>query len=1281
MSEADELKKLAWERGQIKATLTRFISFLEKCTNENITNLDIRLQSIESLLADFNKVQSKIELLKVEEIESGEREGFEDRYFDAVSQAKQMIELYQEQKYRESADHSRSESGSHSGSNRQGSTNSQEIRAVTNISGFPTIELIKFNGEYDKWPQFRALFVSLVHNDCSLDNVRKFYYLLSSLKGEAAKVLESIEITDENYAIAWSLLNERYDNKTLTIKNNVSALFEIPTVNREKYTLRNLLDDFHKRYRALKLLGEDVEHWDTLLIHLITTKLDARTATAWEELIINRKIERPKLNQLIDFITDRCVLAENTKLKRNDEKIQTNTSFNKASGVTNKFSKFRKNSQSFVVAKAADNKATNVQCVLCKEAHHLYQCKKFIELAVPARKRELESLKVCSNCLRSSHSLDRCSAQGCKVCAKRHNTLIHADVEEPSAVNLNIEPPTRLSSGGETSSAVSSSLSINHCSDRAEQRTLASLSGVARQRITIQFLNFRNARKLKVKATPINIPVVGVGAAQTNITSRACVEVKSIDEKYRIELQCLIIDKITEHLPSESFSKNQLNIPRDITLADEDFNKSSKIDIKWGSNEPRVLEALIENSDHCLYEDEVKRTLGLIWRAYSDELTYSVDQRDITVTKVTKRGLLSAISRIFDPLGLISPVILRFKILLQQLWELKLSWDDNLPDAIANEWKQISADLPTLNDVKINRHVIISNPKYIELHCFSDASQYGYGACVYVKSVNANNEVEIHLICSKSRVAPLKTITIPRLELCGALLATRLHERVKASLLLNIDTSYFWTDSMIVLSWLKMQPSSLKVFVANRVAEIQRHTTVEQWGHVPTSQNPADLASRGSSPSEIRVSNIWWSGPEWLKLSSQFWPKLSSTQPNTIPETKIPKIVLHLSNPQHFDVVDRFSSLYKLQRVIALIHRFCFNCRHSKAKRIVGNISVEEMDLAMKSLIRIAQQQTYNDEIQDIESGKNVSRRSKLLTLNPVIDEHGLLRVGGRLINSKLPYASKHQIILAPKHPLTRLIIITEHYRNMHAGILQLLGSLRKTYWIVHGRRAIRSILRSCLICYRANPKTIKCKMGDFPEDRWNFIPPRSPHHGGLWEAAVKRAKFHLTRVVGKQTLTFEEFSTVAAQVEAVMNSRPLTPISSDPSDLSVLTPGHFLIGDTLLAPPQHDYSDVPNNRLDQYQRIQQMHQTFWRRWSYDYLMNLQTRSKWSTNPNQDNSIKQGSMVILVEDNLPPLYWHLGRVSELHTGSDGNVRVVTVKTASGYVKRAVQKLCLLPIEH
>nr|CAI5830957.1 unnamed protein product [Callosobruchus analis] len=556
---------------------------------------------------------------------------------------------------------------------------------------------------------------------------------------------------------------------------------------------------------------------------------------------------------------------------------------------------------------------------------------------------------------------------------------------------------------------------------------------------------------------------------------------------------------------------------------------------KWGSNEPRVLEALIENSDHCLYEDEVKRTLGLIWRAYSDELTYSVDQRDITVTKVTKRGLLSAISRIFDPLGLISPVILRFKILLQQLWELKLSWDDNLPDAIANEWKQISADLPTLNDVKINRHVIISNPKYIELHCFSDASQYGYGACVYVKSVNANNEVEIHLICSKSRVAPLKTITIPRLELCGALLATRLHERVKASLLLNIDTSYFWTDSMIVLSWLKMQPSSLKVFVANRVAEIQRHTTVEQWGHVPTSQNPADLASRGSSPSEIRVSNIWWSGPEWLKLSSQFWPKLSSTQPNTIPETKIPKIVLHLSNPQHFDVVDRFSSLYKLQRVIALIHRFCFNCRHSKAKRIVGNISVEEMDLAMKSLIRIAQQQTYNDEIQDIESGKNVSRHSKLLTLNPVIDEHGLLRVGGRLINSKLPYASKHQIILAPKHPLTRLIIITEHYRNMHAGILQLLGSLRKTYWIVHGRRAIRSILRSCIICYRANPKTIKCKMGDLPEDR---VKPCRPFSATGIDLAgpfhIKDGKIHNRAIIKAYLCIFICFATKAVHLEVI---------------------------------------------------------------------------------------------------------------------------------------------------
>lgn len=193
----------------------------------------------------------------------------------------------------------------------------------------------------------------------------------------------------------------------------------------------------------------------------------------------------------------------------------------------------------------------------------------------------------------------------------------------------------------------------------------------------------------------------------------------------------------------------------------------------------------------------------------------------------------------------------------------------------------------------------------------------------------------------------------------------------------------------------------------------------------------------------------------------------------------------------------------------------------------------------------------------------------------------------------------------------------------------------------------------------------------------WKHIPPRSPHHGGLWESAIKSAKHHITRVVGNVNLTFEEMSTLFTQIEAILNSRPLTPLSSDPHDLLPLTPGHFLIGDALNTFPQRDVSEQLSNRLNQYHLLQKMQQQFWVRWSTEYLSQLQQRAKWQ---HTSENLKPGSMVVLRDEGTPPLNWRLGRVVELHPGQDGLVRVVSVRTSSGITRRATQKLCLLPIE-
>ena len=190
----------------------------------------------------------------------------------------------------------------------------------------------------------------------------------------------------------------------------------------------------------------------------------------------------------------------------------------------------------------------------------------------------------------------------------------------------------------------------------------------------------------------------------------------------------------------------------------------------------------------------------------------------------------------------------------------------------------------------------------------------------------------------------------------------------------------------------------------------------------------------------------------------------------------------------------------------------------------------------------------------------------------------------------------------------------------------------------------------------------------------WHFNPPASPHHGGIWEAAVKSAKFHLQRIVGNATLTLEEFMTLLCQVKAALNSRPLVPLSTKADDYGVLTPGHFLIGRPPLALPFPDVTNVQINRLSRWNKQEKMFQTFWSIWSKQYLFTLQQRTKW-TKINSDLNL--GDLVAIKEDNLPPLKWKLGRISELHPGPDGLIRVITVQTQNGPLKRPVVKIVQL----
>ncbi|KAK2575256.1 hypothetical protein KPH14_012780 [Odynerus spinipes] len=779
-----------------------------------------------------------------------------------------------------------------------------------------------------------------------------------------------------------------------------------------------------------------------------------------------------------------------------------------------------------------------------------------------------------------------------------------------------------------------------------------------------------------------------------------------------------------------------------------------------------------------LDKEEVNSTLGIQWDPNNDTLRYAISEDTNVHIRITKRKILSRLAKIFDPLGLLGPITFTAKCIIQQLWILKVDWDESVPSAIHTKWLKYE-----------------SRPLTLELLGFSDASQQGYGGCIYLRTTNSDHRNQAYLLSSKSRVAPLKATSIPRLELCGAVLLVRLMQMVLKSLPFTPDRVSYWTDSTIVLNWIRAPSRNWTTFIAHRVGEIQELTSSSAWNYIGTLENPADLISRGSMPKELIESSIWWKGPKWLVLDRSQWKAQAfDTEVEELPERRktlvaIPTVI------NDFNIFERFSSYHKLIRVCAFMMRFINHLRKRSSKIETQCLSSNELRGATKILVKLVQQEAFSEELRSLKNRKELPKGSKLLSLHPFIDDEGLLRVGGRLKNSNLSFEVKHQMILPSKHVFTRLLIEAEHRRYLHAGAQATLSAVRMQFWLLSARNTVRQVIRKCITCFRFNPQISQPIMGNLPVSRtkhsrpfstvgvdycgpffvreskrrnakqvksyisfficfvtkavhvelvmdmttesflaalkrflsrrgrpveiisdngttfvganrelrelqdlflkestqhqicdflstenvtWQFIPPRAPHFGGLWESAVKSVKFHLKRVAGNASLNHDEFYTLLTQVEAILNSRPLCALSNDPNDYSFLSPGHFLIGDSLMSHPEPDLTITKQARLSRWQRVEQLRQHLWKRWYKEYLHHQQERKTWKEN--QGRTLRVNDLVLIQEDNTPPLCWPRGRIEAVHPGQDGIVRTVTVRTQKGTYKRPTVKLCVLPME-
>ncbi|KAJ8933002.1 hypothetical protein NQ318_003667, partial [Aromia moschata] len=752
------------------------------------------------------------------------------------------------------------------------------------------------------------------------------------------------------------------------------------------------------------------------------------------------------------------------------------------------------------------------------------------------------------------------------------------------------------------------------------------------------FLSAKLFEKLNLRSQKINLPVIGINEASTNVSAIVQATIKSRHNAFQTELCFFILPKITEHVPNFSFDALELKIPGNLKLADPSFNI---LGIRWDAeadvlrynvSTPNVqrkhvtkrgqrrrherssnkksrcerantrldnletvfkdfqaiqseIEFLDESQQTLLereqfensYYDTIARAKGHILDHEAKLKGENVESRprenahhvsnvklpsmtlpefkgeyhkwlqfhDTFMALIDKNKNLSDIEKFYYLRGCLKGEAEHVLQALEASGEnYKIAWD-LLKERFENKRLIIDKHIQALFDI-----TPISKESHISLRNLIDNYQKHLRALKQLgEPTDSWDRLIIHLLDSKldpatkrewQQTSIAKGRILPSIADFTNFLTNhcQLLERVNA-------------DSSITLCWIASQPNTWQVFVSNRVSQIQQLTDISSWRHVPSEFNPADILSRGVEPHQLKDSKLWWNGPEWLSQGMETWPKWHPKDTTEIPERRKCQISLFNKISNQFMNFERYSILYKLQRIFAFCLRFVENIKTPKEQRIHGKLTIEELKRSQSMLIKIVQAETFSQEIHDLEKNRMVNRGSKLSSLNPFLDESKLIRVGGRIGKSSLEYDRKYPIVLPEKHHFTRLIIRAEHHRQLHTGAQAVLASLRLNYWVLNGRNAIRS----------------------------------------------------------------------------------------------------------------------------------QMTQHFWSRLSNEYLTNLQQRSKWQRDSSSD--IKVGSMVVLKDENAHPLEWKLGRITDLHPGEDGGgvPRVVTIKTVSGVVRRAVHRVCVLPIQN
>ncbi|KAL0832560.1 hypothetical protein ABMA28_000762 [Loxostege sticticalis] len=797
----------------------------------------------------------------------------------------------------------------------------------------------------------------------------------------------------------------------------------------------------------------------------------------------------------------------------------------------------------------------------------------------------------------------------------------------------------------------------------------------------------------------------------------------------------------------------------------------------WTTNDAELREKLPsvvpENVKLSNLGGETERTLGLMWSTGEDTLTYDLSFKKLRQEIVdgeevpTKREFLRFIMSLFDPLGLICPITISSRILMQKIWRAGTQWDEALNEDCYQDWKKWLNELVQIRNIKIPRWYGLRS-KTVELHVFGDASEKAYSAVAYFVDDFKN----VALVAGKARVTPIKLVSIPRLELQAAVLVSRLAETIKKDADFDIIKTTLWTDSKTALIWIRSNPREYKPF----------RSDINDWRWVPTSENPADEATRSGWTDE---KSIWFSGPAFLRKPPEEWPCEDGSDATDEAASELRANPVYVATETAKPIIDvtRFTTWTRAVRTTARILAWARGVKAKTGPRVTGQL----VDEAEEYLLRKSQEASFATELQNIQKGEMISSKSKLKHLDPMLTEDGLLRVRGRLVTADLPFEERHPIILDGRDPTTELLVRHYHQRAFHANTETVVNLLREKYWIIKLRPTVKRIAQNCQLCRVRKAKPNPPKMGDLPPARmthhrrafthcgidyfgpmevtigrrrekrwgvvltclttraihlelaaslsadsailalrrfiarrgqpeviysdrgtnfvganrelqnalkemdfhkfedaavtrgikWSFISPASPHMGGCWERLVRSTKTALRSTLKERAPREEILQTLLAEIEAMINSRPLTHVAVDPRDPVALTPNHLLLGTASNTTRLGTFSERDLCTKKQWRIVQALADLFWRRWIKEYLSTLQTRQKWTE---AVTPLKPGDVVIILDNTLPRNVWPKGVIERVYPGADGQVRIADVKTSHGILRRPATKIAVLPTE-